>query len=113
MRIAKIIGTVTLSRQHRSLDGATLKLAMPLLIDEQSSEWVNSDELITAWDELGCGVGTIAAVSEGPEATRPFRPELKPIDAYVTAILDSIDLDEAAIGSLKKQNNEIDERQQK
>ena len=41
-------------------------------------------------DEQGAGHGARIAVSEGPEASNPFRPELKPIDAYNAAILDSV-----------------------
>ena len=32
------------------------------------------------------------AVSEGAEATQPFRPDLKPVDAYASAILDEVNL---------------------
>ena len=31
--------------------------------------------------------------AEGPEAARPFHPEIKPLDAYAAAILDTIDID--------------------
>ncbi len=34
MRIAEIIGTITLSRCHQSLDGSTLRLAVPLAESE-------------------------------------------------------------------------------
>jgi hypothetical protein len=34
----------------------------------------------------------LIAISEGAEAAQPFRPELKPVDAYCAAILDSVDL---------------------
>ena len=44
------------------------------------------------WDELGAGVGDRISLSEGPEAAQPFRPELKPVDAYNSAILDHVDL---------------------
>jgi hypothetical protein len=32
------------------------------------------------------------ALSEGGEAAQPFRPELKPVDAYNAAILDELDV---------------------
>ena len=35
-------------------------------------------------------MGSRIAVSEGGEAAQPFYPEMKPIDAYNAAILDSI-----------------------
>ena len=36
--------------------------------------------------------GSLIAVSEGAEATQPFRPELKPVDAYASAILDEVNV---------------------
>ena len=47
---------------------------------------------MVVYDELGAGIGSLIAISEGREAAQPFRPELKPVDAYNAAILDSIDL---------------------
>ena len=47
-------------------------------------------EEIAVFDELGAGVGSRIAVSEGREAAMPFYPEVKPIDAYNAAILDSL-----------------------
>jgi len=48
---------------------------------------------MVAWDDNGAGLGSLVAMSEGAEATQPFRPELKPVDAYASAILDEINLD--------------------
>jgi len=45
-----------------------------------------------AWDDLGAGDGQIVAFSEGGEAAQPFRPQEKPIDAYVAAIIDRLDV---------------------
>jgi ethanolamine utilization protein EutN len=39
---------------------------------------------------LGAGVGNRIAFSEGREAAQPFHPDMKPIDAYNAAILDTI-----------------------
>ena len=92
MRIAEVIGTVTLNRSHPAFVGARLRLVVPLslanLLDEEASA---ADELV-AWDELGAGVGARIAISEGAEAAQPFRPDIKPVDCYNAAILDSIDL---------------------
>ena len=44
------------------------------------------------YDELGTGLGSYIALSEGGEAAQPFRPELKPVDAYNAAIIDQIDI---------------------
>ena len=44
------------------------------------------------YDDLGAGLGSRIAVSEGGEAAQPFLPEMKPVDAYNAAILDTIDV---------------------
>jgi ethanolamine utilization protein EutN len=92
MRIAKVIGTVTLCRQHPTFQGCRLKLVVPLSLDDLTGKTEPAAEPLVAWDELGAGLGDHIALSEGPEASQPFRPEIKPVDAYNTAILDTIDI---------------------
>lgn len=91
MRIAKVVGTVTLNRCHPSFTGARLRLVVPLSLAELQGAAPQAEEIV-AWDDNSAGLGSLIAVSEGAEATQPFRPELKPVDAYASAILDSIDL---------------------
>ena len=52
---------------------------------------LTAEELVV-WDELGAGIGSRIALSDGAEAAQPFRPENKPVDAYNAAILDSIEI---------------------
>ena len=92
MRIAKVIGTVTLNRCHPSFNGASLRLIVPLSLAELKGEQQPQADEMVAWDENGAGLGSLIAISEGAEASQPFRQELKPVDAYASAILDSIDL---------------------
>ncbi|MFM8399861.1 MAG: EutN/CcmL family microcompartment protein [Pirellula sp.] len=47
---------------------------------------------MVVWDELGAAVGSIIAVADGAEAAQPFRPNLKPVDAFNSAILDEINI---------------------
>jgi microcompartment protein CcmK/EutM len=98
MRIGEVIGTVTLNRRHPSLDGASFKLVVPLSLADLSGTPGQPAAEITVYDELGSGVGSRIAVSEGREAARPFLPNVKPIDAYNAAILDSIHLDTLEAG---------------
>jgi ethanolamine utilization protein EutN len=91
MRIADVIGTVTLNRAHPSLLGARFKLVVPLSWDDLAGRGVEPQEEIAVFDELGAGVGSRIAISEGREAAVPFHPEIKPIDAYNAAILDTLD----------------------
>jgi ethanolamine utilization protein EutN len=92
MRIGRVIGTVTLNRAHASMRGARYRLAVPLSLANLRSESADEAEELVVYDELGAGLGSLIAISEGAEAAQPFRPELKPIDAYNAAILDQIDL---------------------
>jgi microcompartment protein CcmK/EutM len=92
MRIAKVVGTVTLNRCHPSFNGARLRLAVPLSLAELNGDQQPQADELVVWDENGAGIGSLIAVSEGAEATQPFRPDLKPVDAYAAAILDEINL---------------------
>ena len=92
MRIMECIGKVTLSKWHPSLEGATWKVAVPLMHDGINGEASGRTEPIVIFDELGAGHGSLIAVSESAEAAAPFYPDTKPIDAYNSAILDSINV---------------------
>jgi microcompartment protein CcmK/EutM len=93
MRIGEVIGTVTLNRRHPSLVGACFKLVVPLSWDNLAGRSEASMGEIAVLDELGAGVGSRIAMSEGREAAMPFYPELKPIDAYNAAILDHLEFE--------------------
>lgn len=92
MRIAKVIGTVTLNKSHPSLMGASFKVAVPLEVDEINSEGTPAGEDLVVYDEFGAGMGDQIMLSEGGEAAQPFLPELKPVDAYNAGTLDEINL---------------------
>lgn len=94
MRISEIVGNVTLSRCHPSFDGAPLRLAIPKDLGNLCDASKADTETIVVWDDLGSGNGCLIATSEGPEASQPFRPELKPVDAYAAGLLDSMDIDQ-------------------
>ena len=91
MRIGRVIGTVTLNRRHPSLDGARFKLVVPLSWENLAETSDASMGETAVFDELGAGIGSRIALSEGREAAMPFYPEVKPIDAYNAAILDTLE----------------------
>lgn len=96
MRIGEVIGTVTLNRRHPSLAGARFKLVVPLSLDDLAQQPGEPAPEIAVFDELGAGLGNKIAISEGREAAMPFYPEVKPIDAYNAAILDTVSIDPSA-----------------
>ncbi|MBL8814557.1 MAG: carbon dioxide concentrating mechanism protein CcmL [Planctomyces sp.] len=90
MRIMECIGRVTLSRWDASLTGASWKLAVPLTWEGLAGQEAGRTEPIVIFDEMGAGIGSLMAVSESAEASSPFHPNVKPIDAYNAAILDNL-----------------------
>ena len=92
MRIAKILGNVVLSRSHPSFADARLRVAVPMTLAELEDETEPLGESLVLWDELGAGEGSLVALSESSEAAQPFRPDVKPVDAYNSAILDHVSL---------------------
>jgi ethanolamine utilization protein EutN len=101
MRLARVIGTVTLNRAHPSFKGARLKLVVPATLDELADQVEPAGDTLVAWDRLGAGEGSWVALSEGPEAAQPFRPDIKPVEAYVAAILDDLHIDAELVRTLQ------------
>jgi ethanolamine utilization protein EutN len=90
MRIAEVIGRVTLSRQHESLKGARFLVALPLPLEALVSNAPARGEDVIVYDELGAGRGALIGLSEGREAANPFGKDRKPVDAYCACLLDQI-----------------------
>ena len=89
MRIAEVIGTVTLSRAHPTLVRRTLdhrRAFQSYGLDARMRKPDGEDMVI--FDCLGAGNGSRIGFSEGGEAAVPFLPERKPVDAYCACILD-------------------------
>jgi len=99
MRIAQVIGTVTLNRWHPSLAGGRYRLAVPLTFAELVDGSEPQGEPLVVYDELSAGIGSRIAISEGREAAQPFHPEVKPIDAYNAALFDAIQVERPKLDS--------------
>ena len=93
MRIAEVIGTVTLNRAHPSLRGGRFRLVVPLSLGNLTGASDDRDEPLVAYDEQAAGIGQLTALSEGAEAAQPFYPDVKPIDAYLAAQLDRVSVE--------------------
>ena len=91
MRIAEVIGTVTLSRWHPTLRGYRWIIGVPLSLRALREDRGADGEDLVIIDQLGAGYGQKIGVSEGVEAAAPFFPEKKPVDAYCACLLDSLD----------------------
>ena len=92
MRIAEVIGRVTLSKAHPALRSPKLLIVLPLSMAAIVEGSTDRGEDVIALDELGAGAGSIIGLSEGREAANPFGKVKVPIDAYCACLLDRIDL---------------------
>lgn len=101
MQIYKVIGNVTLSRCHPTFAGGRLMAAEPTGNSAIGGSAPVDPDLVVVWDELGAGIGSQIAVSDGAEAAQPFRPALKPVDAFNSAILDEVNYDSNVTEGLK------------
>lgn len=92
MRIAEVVGRVTLARPHRSLKPGAWIIVRPMprkALQQGSDE--RGEELV-AYDSLGARPGDLIGLSEGAEAANPFGKDKPPIDAYCACILDHLHL---------------------
>ncbi len=103
MRIAEVIGTVTLSRVHSSLANQRWIIGVPFSFRALRAGQPPDGEDLVILDQLGAGHGSRIGVSEGVEAAAPFHPERKPVDAYCACILDQLTIKDQQRGN----NDEI------
>jgi ethanolamine utilization protein EutN len=89
MRIAEVIGTLTLSRVNPTLAGFRWVIGVPFSLEALKNGQPDGEDLVI-FDNLGAGIGSRIGFSEGGEAAAPFHPEKKAVDAYCACILDQI-----------------------
>ena len=94
MRIAQVIGRVTLSIQDPSFKGGRWLMVNPLDAEQlnracHAAPTLTTQFSLVAYDNLGAGEGDIVGVVEGAEATAPFTYPI-PIDAITVAIFESL-----------------------
>ena len=105
MRIGRVMGNLTMSAKLKDLKPGKYLLVEVLDahalagLEEQAHRDKPMPEALVVFDDLGAGVGQLIAISEGAEATQPFRPDKMPIDAYAAAILDHIQMTVPAMGT--------------
>jgi microcompartment protein CcmK/EutM len=90
LRIAKVIGTVTLNRWHPSLAASRWILGVPYSLKALKDGTEPDGEDVVIYDNLQAGNGSLIGFSEGGEAAAPFHPDKKPVDAFCACILDHL-----------------------
>jgi ethanolamine utilization protein EutN len=83
MQLARVIGTVVVTRKDENLHATTLLLVQPLTADRQPA-----GRALVAVDSVGAGVGDEVFFVRGREASFPFHPAEPPVDAGIVGIVD-------------------------
>jgi ethanolamine utilization protein EutN len=87
MQLARVIGTVVVTRKDEALAGLALLLVQPVTADRQPA-----GRPLVAADSVGAGAGEYVFFVRGKEASFPFYPALPPVDAGIVGIVDHWDL---------------------
>ena len=90
MRIARVIGKLTLNRQTPELVSGSYLLVRPCNRGTLAGENHGNEETVVLYDALAARAGDLVGLVEGREATAPFLPKRVPYDAYNAAILDDV-----------------------
>ncbi|MCA9139502.1 MAG: hypothetical protein KDB00_22165 [Planctomycetales bacterium] len=92
MKLARTIGSMTLSKSHPTMQQAKLRIVEVVDSIERIDTQPLGGDTIVCWDLCSTGIGDLVALAEGPEAAQPFMPDVKPLDATIVALLDEVDL---------------------
>jgi microcompartment protein CcmK/EutM len=93
MRLGIVRGRVTLAPALDSLHSRTLAIVEPVTMENlRAKNGQAGGKAFIAVDELGAATGQMVGLTEGREAANPFWPKPVPIDAYVSLIVDTIDV---------------------
>lgn len=99
MRVATVVGRVTLSRRIDEIAGGRLLIVAPHALEElagvmnadaEGTMRPSSADMVVAYDELSPGQGALIALAEGREAANGILPRVAPLDAYVAAVLEDL-----------------------
>jgi microcompartment protein CcmK/EutM len=104
MRIGMVVGKISLQRVHSTLVGKRYVLVHPQSLKAIAGGSQSAPEELVVVDELGATPGARIGFSEGAEASAPFNPEKKPVDAYAGCIIEKIDIDHAIANQLMEGN---------
>jgi len=91
MRIARVIGRVTLNSQLPELRPGSYLIVRPCNRSALAGKSDGNEESEVLYDCLAAGNGDLVGLVEGREATAPFYPDKVPYSAYNACILDTVD----------------------
>ena len=93
MFLARVIGKIVSTKKDDNMAGRKLLMLRPMLIDEQdTSRFKPGQNTIVAVDTVGAGEGELVMFCQGSSARQASGLKSMPVDAAITAIVDSVDI---------------------
>ncbi len=93
MFLARVEGSVVVTKKDASMSGRKLLLVRPQLVDEKNpTKFRPGANTIVAVDSVGAGIGELVMFCQGSSAR--LAPNLKdaPVDAVIIGIVDTVDV---------------------
>lgn len=101
MRLATVIGRVTLTQKEPAYEGGCLLIVQPLAREQFAGHSapvgtgaptmpLAKGSTLVVYDQLGAREGCIIGYTDGAEASQPF-PGDAPVDAYAACIVQHLD----------------------
>lgn len=87
MFLGIVKGTVVATRKTEALEGATLRVVLPVGHDLKPSA-----SMLVAVDTMSAREGDLVYLVKGREATMPWQADLAPIDATIVGLVDGLDV---------------------
>ena len=98
MLLARVIGTVVSTKKDEAMQGRKLLLLRPLLVDESNpAQFRPAANTVVAVDSLGAGQGETVLFCQGSSARQAAGMFSVPVDAVVTGIVDTVDVQNRTI----------------
>lgn len=91
MVLGKVVGTVWATRKDEQLVGMKLQI-----VQEANLDYSLKDRFVVAVDSVGAGVGEMVLIAQGSSARQTDLTRNKPVDAVITAIIDTLDVVEGS-----------------
>jgi len=87
MVLGKVVGTVWATRKDEQLVGMKLQI-----VQEANLDYTLKERFVVAVDSVGAGVGEMVLIAQGSSARQTELTRNKPVDAVITAIIDTLDV---------------------
>ena len=87
MHLARVIGTVVITRKDENLSGNTLLLVQPLAADGKPA-----GKPLVAVDTVDAGVGETVLIVSGSSARMASGLKDSPVDAAIVGIIDTVEI---------------------